>query len=112
MAITSETRPSQGQAQRFTYAHLDDAAVPAAISLFPGFKPTRVLVVNVTDRISYEYFMGMNEGDYFKTVAAGTRTLETDDVLVVEDDEGARPSITLVAAAVLQNKRYFIEAVA
>jgi dethiobiotin synthetase len=110
-AITATTKNSVN-ANRFTYAHLDDAAVPAAILQYPGFKPTRVTVINVTDRITYEWFEGMNEGDYLKTVAAGTRTLETDDVLVVERDTGARPSITLVAAATLQNKRYFIEAVA
>jgi hypothetical protein len=112
MTITSRTKNAQGQPQRLTYEHLDDAASPAAIVLYPGFKPTKVIVVNITDRISYEYMAGMNEGDYLKTVAAGTRTLETDDVLVVEDDDGSRPSITVVAAAVLQNKRYYIEAMA
>jgi hypothetical protein len=112
MAITSTTKSSVGQSQRFTYAHLDDAATPAAIAQYPGFRPSYVKVVNVTDRITYEWMEGMNEGDYLKTVAAGTRTLETDDVLVVERDGGARPSITLVAAATLQNKRYYVEAVA
>jgi hypothetical protein len=110
MTITSQAKIAQGHTQRYTYAHLDDAAVPALITLTPGFRPTSVKLVNVTDRITYEWHLGMNEGDYIKTVAAGTRTLETDDVLIVERDEGSQPSITVAASIVLQNKRYFLEA--
>jgi hypothetical protein len=54
----------------------------------------------------------MTKGDYSYTIATGVRTTLTDDVLVVETTDGARPSITLVAAAVLQNKQYQIEAYA
>lgn len=54
----------------------------------------------------------MAEGDYIKTVAAGTRTLETDDVMIIEDDAGARPSIALAASILLQNKQYHLRAVA
>lgn len=107
-AITSGTKMAQGQQQRLVYHHLDDAATPALITLYPGFKPVHVVVENLTDRIRYEWKLGMNEGDYLKTVAAGTRTLETDDVLIVEDDEGARPSITVAASIVLQNKLYSV----
>lgn len=110
MAITLSEKQSQGQPRTYNARHLDDAATPAAAVFYPGFKPTRVQVINLTDRITYEWYHGMASGDYVKTVAAGTRTLETDDVLVIENAEGARPSITLVAAATLQNKQYTVHA--
>lgn len=111
-AITSDSKIAQGQTQRYSYYHLDDAATPALITLYPGFKPSYVKLVNITDRITYEWEFGMTQGDYIKTVAAGTRTLETDDVLDVERDTALRPTITIAASIVLQNKKYSLTAVA
>jgi uncharacterized protein YoaH (UPF0181 family) len=107
-AITSSSSNSVGQSQRFDARHLDDAASPAAAVWYPGFRPKYVKVVNLTDRIQWEWYLGMAEGDAIKTVAAGTRTLDTADELVVEDDEGSRPSITLAAGVTLQNKQYTV----
>lgn len=112
MAITASESFNQGQPRSFDRRFLDDAAAPAAATFYPGFRPKYVLLINLTDRISYEWYWGMAEGDYIKTVAAGTRTLETDDVMVVEDDEGARPSIALAASILLQNKQYHLRATA
>jgi hypothetical protein len=112
MTITATNTSAQGQQREFIARHLDDAASPAAILLYPGFKPTRVRVTNLNDRLTYEWIWGMTKGDYSYTIATGVRTTLTDDVLVVETTDGARPSITLVAAAVLQNKQYQIEAYA
>lgn len=47
------------------------------------FEPLSVKVINVTDRITQEWFKGMNQGDFIETAANGTRTLETDDKVVV-----------------------------
>ena len=41
-----------------------------------GFQPTKVTWVNLTDRISGEFYQGMAANGCLKTVAAGTRTLE------------------------------------
>ena len=112
MTITTTEKESQGQSFRYDARYLDDAADPAAAVFYPGFRPKYVLVINLTDRVSYEWYTGMAEGDYIKTVAAGTRTLETDDVVVVEADSGARPSITLVDSITVQNKQFHIVATA
>jgi hypothetical protein len=89
-----------------TISHSDDAAVPALVTLTPGFKPRYVCIDNVTDRIKYEWYHGMASTDYVKTVAAGTRTIATDSKLSVVATEGLQPSITLAASEVLQNKQY------
>jgi len=110
--ITATETKGQGQPRAFHRRFLDDAATPAAVVVYPGFRPNYVCLENLTDRIKYEWYTGMAEGDYVKTLAAGTRTLETDDVLVVEDDTGARPAITVAASIVLQNKQYHLMALA
>jgi hypothetical protein len=110
MTITTTEKNSQGQAQRYDVRYLDDAADPAAAVFYPGFRPKYVKAVNLTDRLTYEWYTGMAEGDYFYTIANGTRTLETNDVMVVEADSGARASITLVDSITVQNKQWHIVA--
>lgn len=62
------------------------------ITIKLGFVPSRVMVKNVTDRLTQEWFKGMNQGDFLETVAAGDQTLQTDDQIVVtEDVTGAAP---------------------
>lgn len=53
-----------------------------------GFAPKYFKIVNVTDRLTQEWFEGMNSGDFIETAAAGTRTLETDDKVVVSQSAG------------------------
>lgn len=55
------------------------------ITLALGFVPTYFKIVNVTDRITQEWFKGMNKGDFIETAANGVRTLETDDKVVVNE---------------------------
>lgn len=57
--------------------------VAADFTIFLGFIPTYVKVVNITDRVQSEWFAGMNQGDSLKTIANGTRSLETSDGLIV-----------------------------
>jgi len=73
-----------------TEANSNNGAVIASgvLTITPGFMPKSVKVINVTARISHEWFQGMLTGDYLKTVAAGTRSLETDDALVVNATTG------------------------
>ncbi len=110
MTITTTEKSAQGQAFRYDARYLDDAADPAAAVFYPGFRPKYVKVVNLTDRLTYEWCVGMAEGDYFYTIANGTRSLETNDVVVVEADAGARPSITLADSITVQNKQFHIVA--
>lgn len=48
-----------------------------------GFAPNKVKVVNLTNRLIQEWFVGMNQGDFLEEIAAGDKTLETDDQVVV-----------------------------
>lgn len=100
MAITE----SQTQHQVRNYVvgrHLDDASSPAAIDVDCGFVPRYVQVVNLTDRITFEFYEGMTDTNALKTVANGTRTLETSGGITLTTD-----GFSLDAAAVIQNKQY------
>lgn len=68
-----------------TDTYTGDGVTMAAgvITINVGFVPTKVFACNLTDRITQEWFKGMNQGDFLETAANGTRTLETDDKLVV-----------------------------
>ena len=103
MTITATEYKGQGQPQFYGARHFDDAATPAAAVFYPGFRPRYIPVTNLTDRIMWEWFEGMTEGHAIKTVAAGTRTLDTASELLPEVTVGQRVSITLAAAVTLQN---------
>lgn len=102
MAITS-TQNNADTSERFAQGgHLDNAGTPAALTVTLGFTPKYVRVVNLTDRIEFEFFYGMTNTHALKTIANGTRTLETSGGITVGSN-----SFTLAAAAVLQNKQYY-----
>lgn len=118
MAITATSFQSNGVASFMGGRHLDDAATPAAKTITCGFEPRKVRWVNLTDRIEWEWVQGNADGTTLKTVAAGTRTLDTADVAisVAETDTGAAPAkikgtmkVTIAAAVILQNKQYAFE---
>lgn len=108
-AITLTNYQADGSNHGPFYArHLDDAGAPAAYVGNPGFRPKHVTVINLTDRIQWDWYQGMAVGSCIKTVAAGTRTLDVANELSVVTAEGSQPSITLAAAVTLQNKQYQI----
>ena len=102
MAITSTVVPAQETTRVTSISHLDDAGSPAAASYDLGYTPRYVKVDNVTDRISFEWYTGMTTDHAVKTVAAGTRTLETSGGVTVSGDT--------IGFAVLQNKTYRVVA--
>lgn len=59
------------------------------ITITLGFVPTHFKITNVTDRIVQEWYQGMNSGDYLEQIANGTKSLETDDKVVVAIRTGA-----------------------
>lgn len=80
-------------------------AAGAAIELDLGFEPKYVRFVNATDRIEYEKFADMGATETLKTVAAGTRTLDTGDAAIAIDGG----TVTIAAAAAIDAKVcYFI----
>jgi len=103
MAITQSKTYDSGIVQRAQGRYLDDAGTPGAMAITLGFTPRYVRVINLTDRIEFEWFEGMTATHALKTVAAGTRTLETSGGITVSS---TAQNFSLAAAAVLQNKQY------
>ncbi len=107
MAVTSSQNDSNGVARGSEGKYLDDAASPAAATITLGFTPMYVCWLNATDRIQYEWYYGMANGTTLKTVAAGTRTLDTADVAI----SVTNGVVTIGAAAIIQNKQNYWRAV-
>lgn len=76
------------------------AIASGVLTLTLGFAPKYFKVINCTDRITQEWFQGMNAGDFIETAAAGTRTLETDDQVVVS---GNTVTVTFAGGAATDN---------
>ena len=101
MAITSSVTNAVETTRFATISHADDAGSPAAASYDVGFVPRYVRVDNVTDRTVLEWYEGMTSTHAAKTVAAGTRTLETSGGVTVSGDT--------IGFAVTQNKTYRVQ---
>lgn len=69
-----------------------------------GFQPRFVQWENFTDRIKVEWQEGMTTSQCLKTVAAGTRTLDTTALAVVVDSKGFRILQDATLAAILASK--------
>ena len=102
MAITlSQSKSPASVVNVAQGSYLDSAATPAAAVLTLGFLPRYFAWHSTTGRISYEWFEGMAAGTSLKTVANGTRTLDTTDVAITV----VAASVTIGAAAILQNEQ-------
>ena len=75
-----------------------------------GFKPRYIKWINLTDRIQVEWYEGMTASQNLKTVAAGTRTLDTTANAVVADAQGFRILQDATLAAILASKTCIWEA--
>ena len=71
-----------------------------------GFIPRMIRWQNVTDRIMTEWYNGLTSAQAIKTAAAGTRTLETSDVIVNNLDG----TFTVKAAVIVASKTHVWEA--
>lgn len=92
----------------------DATAITATDStrVLTGFKPRYVRWVNLTDRVEVEWFEGMDPNTCLKTVAAGTRTLETSagNGGITVDEKGFRVLQNATLAAILASKTCHYEA--
>lgn len=90
----------------------DATAITAADStrVETGFKPRYVRWINVTDRVSVEWFEGMAANTCLKTAADGARTLETSNGGITVDDRGFRVLQNATLAAILASKTCVYEA--
>ena len=72
-----------------------DASITGGVlTITLGFVPSHFKIINVTDRLTQEWFAGMNSGDYLEHDATGTKTLETDDKIVVALRTGTGGSLS------------------
>lgn len=90
----------------------DSTAITAADStrIVTGFKPRYVAWENATDRTKIEWYEGMADNTCIKTVAAGTRTLETSNGGITVDSQGFRVLQNATLAAVLASKTCYYRA--
>lgn len=86
------------------------AIVAADFSQFDvGFKPSYVQFVNLTDRITVEWYQGMAANNCLKTAAAGTRTFETTNGGITVTDNGFQVSQNATLAVIAASKEcYFV----
>ena len=75
-----------------TYPKQSVVLAAGVLTINLGFAPRHVIVQNVTQRISKEWYDGMNLTDSLLVVAAGTATLvTTSGVLIVNGTSGTAP---------------------
>lgn len=84
----------------------------ADVDIDVGFTPRFVRVVNATDRLTDEKYDQMGATEVIHTVAAGTRTLDTNSLITFADPttDGFR-GFTIAAAAAINAKVIYWEAI-
>jgi phosphatidylserine synthase len=77
---------------------VSDGGAAAAATITLGFTPRYVKFVNLTDRITDEWYEGMASASSLHAVAAGTLTLETTNGIAVSGSTFTLTATTLVAS--------------
>ena len=101
---TSSINASNGVLNRTIQAFTTDAVAAADTTFNFGFKPRLVQLINLTDRITEEWFEGMAATNVLHTVAAGTRTIDANSLIVVNSDG----TVTVKASAMVASKSFVI----
>lgn len=106
MALTTNTQSNTNGVGNLAVGQIvTDSATAAAVTITLGFKPRYVRFVNLTDRITDEWFEGMSAANSLHTVAAGTMTLETTNGITVSGN-----TFSLTATTMVASKSFFWEA--
>jgi hypothetical protein len=104
MALTTNTQDNSASVVNVATGYVVSDSGTAAATVFTlGFTPRVITFVNLTDRITYEWYAGMASGSALKTVAAGTRTLDASSDLVVTLSDR---TFTVAAAAIPASKAF------
>lgn len=103
--ITGNSVPSDSPQTKVGRIVFDATSITATDSVVVslGFTPKYVAWENVTDRIKVEWYEGMAANTCIKTVAAGTRTLETSNGGITVCDSDGVANTAGKSFAVLQN---------
>jgi hypothetical protein len=114
MALTTNTQEvSAGVVNHSSGLLVNDAGGAVSVTLNVGFLPRVFRVVNITDRITYEWYTGMTNPGAVKTAAAGTRTLETTEGVTMGTAAlGTGGQVTIPATIILASKTFAWEAIA
>ena len=105
MALTTNTQSTAfGFYNRAHGVIVSDAGAAAALTIPVGFLPRYVKFVNLTDRITNEWFEGMASASSLNEAAAGTKTLETTNGIAVS---ATNNSFTLTAATMVASKTFY-----
>lgn len=115
MAFTTNTRVDSAGVVNHSSGKLDSDASALALTLSLGFVPRYFKLVNLTDRITYEWYSGMalTGGAALKTIATGVRTLETAEGPVFGNvAAGTADQVTLSTTLLPASKSFAWEALA
>ncbi len=108
MALTTNTRTQSGGMANYATGYVvTDGGTAADTTFTVGFVPRKVRFVNLTDRITDEWYTGMAAYSSLHAVAAGTQTLETTNGISV----GTDGTFTVKAASIPASKTLAWEAV-
>jgi len=108
MAFTTNTRFDAAGVVNFSSGKLDSDGTAAAFTVSLGYVPREFKMVNLTDRITYEWASGMTNPGALKTAAAGTRTLETTEGFTVGTvAAGTADVVTVPTSIMLASKSFY-----
>lgn len=103
MALSTNTQTNgNGVTNRAIGKVVTDGGAAAATTFSLGFTPRYVRFVNLTDRITDEWYEGMASASSLHAVAAGTQTLETTNGIAVSG-----PSFTVTATTMVASKTFY-----
>lgn len=113
MALTTNTVQKSAGVVNHSSGHMvNDAGGAVVATLSLGFVPRVFRIVNVTDRITYEWYTGMTNPGAVKTAAVGTRTLETTEGPTFGTAAaGTADQVSIPASIVLASKTFAWEAI-
>lgn len=108
MALSTNTQSNSNGIVNYAVGKIvTDSASAAAATITLGFAPRYVKFVNLTDRITDEWYEGMASASSLHAVAAGTLTLETTNGIAVSGN-----TFTLTATTMVASKTFYWEACA
>jgi hypothetical protein len=113
MALTTNTQSNAESIVNKAMGNVVTDAGSAADTVFTiGFVPRVIRWVNLTDRITLEWYAGMSQSQQsVRTVAAGTRTLDTSSfITTAASPANSGFSFTIKAADIPASKEFVWEA--
>lgn len=113
MALTTNKQTnSEGIVNRASGNVVTDSGAAADTTFTIGFIPRVIRWVNLTDRITLEWYAGMSSTvQSIRTVAAGTRTLDTSSfITVAASPVNSGFSFKILAADIPASKEFYWEA--